>query len=149
MGDWIKETQEALDRGEKPELPTARQFGRMYPELRTAEVWLTVSWWEDRGLDSIGISFFRWLRIIRGEPFEKRQRPTWSEDTYYRPVWRFRPYGDDGIYATYGDDFESWDFWEDDIEGLRIEGPEIGGTDMAWLAYRLRPKRQEASSQEE
>lgn len=47
-------------------LPTARQFGLQYPELRKAKVKITLFWGDCcAGGNSFQVSFYQWLRLVR------------------------------------------------------------------------------------
>lgn len=120
--------------GHKDTLPTARQFGIKYPELRKAKVTITL-WWGDycAGEDSFNVSFYQWLRIVRGEQYFRRIKTSYEGDSV---VLEFS-FSKDGIIVTNDDGGTIWEGQIDDIcykdrHGyIQIEGPIIEDKDIA------------------
>lgn len=122
-------------------LPTARQFGLQYPELRKAKVKITLFWGDCcAGENSFQVSFYQWLRKVRGEKFYRRLYTSYEGD---RVILDFS-FSENGIIVSNDDGGipceGNWDdvgYIDSYTGGLKVEGPIIDGKDAAQLFLQL------------
>ena len=93
-------------------LPTARQFGLQYPELRKVKVKITL-FWDDccAGENSFQVSFYQWLRKVRGEKFFRRLYTSYEGD---RVILDFS-FSENGIIVSNDDGGIPWEGNWDDV----------------------------------
>lgn len=108
-------------------LPTARQFGLQYPELRKAKVKITLFWGDCyAGGNSFQVSFYKWLRMVRGEKFFRRLYTLYEGERVILDLI----FSENEIIVSNDDGGIPWEGNWDDVGyidsytgGLKVEGP--------------------------